>query len=121
MRRSFLPFLASLAFSAPAAFAFPWGPVDLGRPGALDAIRDEDPARFERLAKILRAAEQMPCTEREFERAMRVHDARAARCSLMLKTSYPAKRTLHFTLDSTRYVATITMDIPGFALQRVEK
>ena len=100
----------------PLALALVLGPLtagaatDLSRPGALDAIREQHPERFARIEGILRAAERLPCMTPEFERAMKTgHEAEAARCSVMLKTSYPAKRMVSFTLDGTRYVATVTM------------
>jgi len=98
MRAAFIAL--ALALPAPAALAL--GPVDVTRPGALDAIREADPERARRIDSILRAAERMPCTERRFERAMGVeHEAQAARCSVLLMTSHPARRRLTFTLGGT--------------------
>lgn len=119
MRR---PLLASLALAALLGPASAIAATDLNQPGALDAIREQDPGRFARIEGILRAAERLPCATPEFGRAMKAeHEAEAARCSVMLMTSYPSKRKLTFVLDSTRYVATVTMLDQGFGIRPVGK
>ena len=114
MRSLLLAPLALATLLVPLAAA---AVVDLNRPGALDAIRDQDPRQHERIEGILRAAERLPCHTPAFERAMKAsHEAEAARCSVLLKTSYPAKRHLSFTLDRVQYVATVTMLDQGFRI-----
>ena len=117
MRHPLLAPFALVALLGPACAA---AATDLSQPGALDAIREQEPERFARIEGILRAAERLPCTTPEFERAMKAsHEAEAARCSVMLMTSYPAKRKLSFILDSTRYVATVTMQLEGFGIRPI--
>ena len=114
--------LAPLALAALLAPQGAGAAVDLNVPGALDAIRDQDPRHYERIDGILRAAEGLPCHTPEFQRAMKAgHEAEAARCSVMLMTSYPAKRRLSFTLERVRYVATVTMRDQGFDLRPAGK
>ena len=55
------PMLAPLAFAALLAPLAASATIDLTRPGALDAIREQDPQQFARIDGILRAAERLPC------------------------------------------------------------
>lgn len=120
MRIGSLAFVAFAAAPVPHA-AIAAGPVDLSRPGILDAIRDQDPQRHERLSSILRAASEGQCRMPELERFLVRHDAHAASCSATLMTSYPPKRRLSFFLEDTHYAATIPMSVRGFGLQPAEK
>ena len=95
--------------------------VDLNRPGALDAIRDQDPGRHERVTSILRAASEGECRMPELERLMVSHDARAVNCSALLMASFPPKRMLSFVLENTHYVATVTMSTRGFGVKPADR
>ena len=95
--------LASLPLAATAQV------VQLDRPGVLDAIEEANPGHHARILGILKASQEMPCDARRLERAAISHEAREAKCSLLLMTSYPAKRRLTFKLDDVPYAATVTM------------
>lgn len=101
-----------LAFLAPHASATgtPAKIVNLDRPGALQALERDNPDHYRRVTGILAVSQQTPCQMDEFEKVTRVRfDARAARCGMLVKTSYPAKLQLSFALDDTRYVGQVTM------------
>jgi hypothetical protein len=86
------------------------GPVNLDRPGALERLKGENPAHYERASGILLAATEMPCQVDEFPKIMRVKfKAKDANCGVMLRTSDPAQRRISFVLDNTQYVAVIRM------------
>jgi hypothetical protein len=87
--------------------------VYLDGPASLARLKETDPAHYPRVQQILAAADVLcapgPAT---------VHDAgrpSGARCeAMLLRTSYPPKRQISFTLDDTHYVALVvlTQDIP---------
>ena len=87
--------------------------VSLDRPGVLEAIEADNPGHHQRIVGILRASAEMPCDYGRLARAQVDHEAREAKCSVFLFTSYPAKRQLSFLLDDTRYLATVTMRADG--------
>ena len=92
----------------PPAAAQPVSVIHLDEKGALDAIQRTNPDHFRRITAILTAAQQLPCANERFGRVIEAaYDARDGRCQLQLLTSYPAKRTLSFSLDRTSYVATV--------------
>ena len=83
--------------------------ISLDRPGVLEAIEADNPVHHQRIKGILRASQEMPCERDTLQRLSVDYDAREARCSTMLMTSLPAKRSLSFILDGQRYVATVEM------------
>ncbi|MGE5616341.1 MAG: hypothetical protein ACM3X5_05440 [Bacillota bacterium] len=89
-------------------------PIDLGRPGVLERLREDRPAQYLAVTQILRVAEKTPCKEGELETLKVQYDVRDWKCSFLVLTSYPAKRHLSFALEGTRYVATVTLkDVDG--------
>lgn len=107
MRTNALVTLA-LCLAMPPAAAQLGSVTRLDEKGALDAIERTNPDHFRRIAAILTAAEELPCANERFARVIEAaYDARNGRCQLQLLTSYPAKRTLSFSLDQTNYVATV--------------
>jgi hypothetical protein len=108
-RRRALVLAAALAPIAPA-LATPLV-VDLDAPGALERLRSEQPARYEKVTALLRDAERLP--EQQVEGWVRTrHDADAVRLGHLLLVSYPPKRRLSFSLEKVSYVATITVALP---------
>lgn len=101
---------AVLSLFAAAAQAQGTAIVDLSRPGALEALKERDPAHYEQVARILQVAERTSCRSMDpqtFKAAgLNVEEAD---CGTTLLTSLPAKRHLVFTLDDTRYSATVSM------------
>jgi hypothetical protein len=106
--------LAAIALSAAAFAAMPvptaaYRFVDLDRPGMLDLIAKSDPDRYQRLVRVLRISERMPCQAQALELIATSQGAREAACGIALLTSHPAKRRLTFRLDDVRYVTVVTM------------
>jgi hypothetical protein len=102
---------ALLTTAAAQAAPEPQWPVDLDRPGAIEAVQRERPEHVGKIAQIRTLASRMPCFTEEFGRTLHVTlDARDASCGVMLMTSYPSKRRLSFTLGEARYVTVVTMD-----------
>jgi hypothetical protein len=77
--------------------------VDLRDGGALERLRVDNPAHYAAIRQILAGlAEQPQRAEGDWLQA--TFDAREVELSrLMLKTSYPPRQRLSFTLDTTRY------------------
>jgi len=104
--------LAALALSSAVAGVHAGNlaaaPVDLDRPGALEALRQSDPVRHERIVRILADAETLtPAAAPGILRAR--HDARDARLGMTIRTSFPAIGRLDFTLDEVRYTRTVRL------------
>jgi hypothetical protein len=86
-------------------------PVDLDRPGVLDSVQRDNPQLHLKITQIRNLATRMPCLGDEFKLTLAVKfEVKDAACGLLLKTSYPAKRTFSFTLGETRYVTVVDMD-----------
>jgi hypothetical protein len=111
-RRRALVLAATLAPLAPIAPALATPlVVDLDAPGALERLRSEQPARYEKVTALLRDAERLP--EQQVEGWVRTrYDADAVRLGHLLLVSYPPKRRLSFSLEKVSYVATITVALP---------
>ena len=97
--------LAALLFAAGTAGAA-GPPIDLNAPGVLESLREHNPAHYEKIQAIIVLAEARPAGQfREWMRsafaATEVADAP------LWQVSNPPKRKLSFTLDDTRYTATI--------------
>ena len=77
--------------------------VDLRDGGALERLRVDNPAHYAAIRQILAGlAEQPERAEGDWLQA--TFDAREVELSrLLLKTSYPPRQRLSFTLDTTRY------------------
>ena len=100
----------AFAIAATAALpAFAAGPIDLDRPGALDQVKRERPGHFEAISRVLRAAEHLPCGQREIRTLEARFDLRELACTTLLMTSDPPKRRVSFALGDERYVAVVTM------------
>jgi len=85
---------------SPLAWAGP--SIDLDAPGALDALARARPEHHARVLSLLHAAEHRPpaSVARFLATDLCARDVDA---SALLKTSYPARRRLAFSLDEARY------------------
>ena len=98
---------AAAAFAAGIAQA--GASVDLGEPGALEAIRERDARLFGKIVDILRVASDVSCET--LPQVLKVrHDVKEARChGAMLLTSLPPKRHLFFILEDTGYFVNVVV------------
>lgn len=86
-------------------------PLDLDRPGAMEAVELRDPGLHLKITQIRHLATRMPCFADEFKRTLTVKfEARDAGCGVLLMTSYPSKRRLQFKLGDVRYVTVVALD-----------
>ena len=101
-------FALALLAALPAAATPPVALVFLDRPGELARIERENPDHFRRITGIIEASAQA-CRRDETGQQVRVkYEAVKTSCGSLIKTSYPAKFTLSFQLDQTRYLVTAT-------------
>jgi hypothetical protein len=81
--------------------------VDLEQPGALERLHRDNPAHFRAVQQILR---EVPVRKPEtVVRWIRTAFDADMASVLRIKTSYPPKARLSFTLDETEYSALVTM------------
>lgn len=84
--------------------------VNLDAPGAFEALKRDNPDHYRRATGIIQVAESMFCGGKKFGEIVRVeYAAEKTGCGALIKTSYPAKFDLGFTLDSIRYSYTATL------------
>ena len=83
--------------------------VDLGAPGALDAIEKANPEHYRKIVSILDVSRGASCeTLPQVLKAK--FGAEATSCHpYQVLTSYPARRHLAFRLGDTAYVATVPL------------
>ena len=87
--------------------------VDLDRPGAMDALRSENPDHYDRLV-IAIAEEKAICKSLELARAVA---GRPDPCRLrVLMTSFPPKSHFTMQLDDVLYAMTLTFDRGDYQL-----
>jgi hypothetical protein len=114
MRRRFvLPVLVGLWIALAAADApRPGRTVDLNAEGALAALRQTNPAHFDKVARILEGVSRRPAAEvpRWMQVSFGAHDVSYVPVVL---TSHPPRRRLSFALDTTRYEALLTLPVGG--------
>ena len=106
-----LVMVGALVLGAIAAFLTGTPPKrGLDLPGAMEAVKKDQPDHYRRITEILKVASDLPCQEGEFGRVVEAkYEARDGRCSFAVMTSYPPKRRLSFTLGDTRYSTVVTM------------
>jgi hypothetical protein len=118
MRNRILAVSAVLLYSASACWASssvepaePKPPVHLDNPADLAQLRETNPDHYARAMRLMAAANRL-C--KPGKPKLQNADGRDISCALLLLTSNPPKRALSFTLDTTRYIAivTITADQP---------
>jgi hypothetical protein len=110
MRRQAIAVLPTVAIGAllavaPLAYAGP-AVVDLNAPGAIESLARDNPDHHAKVLEILAdVATRPPETVPQWMKAQ--FGARDVRFPWLLMTSDPAKRSLSFTLDRTRYEAVV--------------
>ena len=103
MNRAWPVILASL-LALPAAASPPV--IDLDRPGALQALARENPEHYAKVTRILADVTRRP-PESVARWVKAEFGANEVSFPMLLKTSDPAKRSLSFTLERTRYAAVL--------------
>lgn len=95
--------------------------VDIGDHKALDAIQAENPAQHRKLMHILEAAGKVSCDT--LPQMLKVqYGAADVKCQgALIRTSYPAKRWLSFTLDEIAFSGNIVLTGPPPTLQNADE
>ena len=78
----------------------------------LQQIEKSDPDRYAKIRSVMAKASELckPNAAREW----RVKDAQADCSDMFLKTSYPPKRQIYFSIDDTTYTTLVTvLDAPA--------
>lgn len=94
--------LPAIVLACAPVLAQAGGAVDLDAPGALASLARERPDHYATVQRVLREAERRPAAGVARLLATEL-GARDVDPSALVKTSYPAKRRLAFTLDDARY------------------
>ena len=104
--------VAAVLLVASAAFADapqPWRAIDLDRPGALAALKQDNPAHFAKVERIIAAAPRRAFAS--IPGWMRTEfNAKDVDTSVFLQTRYPALARMTFTLDAQQYTKVIRID-----------
>lgn len=108
MLRLLVVVLVAFAASASAGPDGASRPVDLDRPGAIEALKDRNPMHHDKIQRILQGAQRLPLPSiRGWIQAQ--FGATDVFPPLAIKTSFPPKARLSFILDEVRYNATVTL------------
>ena len=87
-------------------------PVDLDKPGAVEALQRTNPTHYEKVRQIVAGIVQQP--DAKVPGWMLANfDARGVLYPPIEMTSYPPKRRLSFALDDIRYVIVVTLTREG--------
>ena len=89
---------------APPKYSPPRHTVYLDDSKVYDAIRAQDPARYEKILGIIEVAQVEPCQTLPQIVKTR-YDANASCQAYQVYTSFPPKTLLHFAVEDTDYVA----------------
>ena len=84
--------------------------VDLGKPGAMEQLAEDNPAHYEVVTQVMEAARHIGC-----DGAAQLFKARGASggvacTNVMVLTSYPPKKRVSVFLDATTYTANVTLE-----------
>jgi hypothetical protein len=107
-RRALLLALALYATAPRAAEVNSSQAVNLDTPGAMDALARDNPAHSAKIRQIMDGLQE----RRDVEVPAWIRtsfDAQEVLYTPMVRTSYPPKKRLSFTLDGIHYSATITL------------
>jgi hypothetical protein len=116
MKRSFI---AGLVISL-APLAAHARSVDIGDARALDALSQENPAQFARVAKILRVAGDVSCETLPLMLKVQFN-ARDVECNgALILTSFPAKRHIAFKLEDTSFAGNVVITGKPATLRRAK-
>lgn len=105
MRPLVILLLTSVLACGPAS-AGAW--VDLTRPGALEELRTANPEHFARIVEITEGLREEPKRAETDWLEVNFDVVDVDLSKLLLRTSYPPKQSLTFTLDGTRYHLFVT-------------
>ena len=84
--------------------------VDIGDDRALDAIREANPAQYEKVVGILQQVATSVSCETLPQMLKVQYGADDLRChGALVRTSYPAKRWLAFKLDDTHFAGNVVL------------
>ncbi|MBX5463066.1 MAG: hypothetical protein IRZ28_18505 [Steroidobacteraceae bacterium] len=83
--------------------------VYLGGVASLERLREDNMNHYLRAQRILAAADELCRPGPEVTTFVRFEASDISCSSLLLKTSYPPKREIGFTLDDLRYIALVTV------------
>jgi len=85
----------------------------------LEKLRQVNPSHYTRAQQVLAGADEL-CGSGPAQVHYAKADAKAVSCTdMLLKTSYPPKREIAFTLDDVRYVALVTVKNADASVHRV--
>jgi hypothetical protein len=84
-------------------------PHSLDRPGALDALKANNPSHYTRAVAILELASEMPCEGAPRILQTQGEAAQVACRASRIYTSWPAQRDVTFVLDDTLYSARVVL------------
>jgi hypothetical protein len=87
-------------------------PVDLDKPGALEALQQSNPAHYEKVRQIVAGIARQPDVKVPGW-MLATFNAREVSYASIEMTSFPPKRRLSFALDNTRYVVVVTLTRDG--------
>lgn len=103
MRIAILVLMLAASGGAWAKFSFFNPPVNLDRPGVLEAMRQADPGRYEKVLRAVDALQSETCDEK-LARFFKVQlDIRDLGCHYLLLTSDPPKMHVTFSVEDTPY------------------
>ena len=83
--------------------------VNLNEPGALEALRRENPTEYRTIRKILDAVQEQPESPNVPQLLQTTYKAHDVSYLPVLLTSDPPKKNLAFTLGKTRYQIRVTL------------
>ena len=99
-----LPALSTQIVMVPQPYSPARNTVYLDDSKVYEAIREKDPARYEKIVGVLRVAQAEPCET--LPKILKTQYEVSASCqAYQVYTSYPAKTLLNFTVEDTNYVA----------------
>ena len=112
--------LVAVAAFAANAQVLPDGPVNLDKPGALEALQKDKPSHYRAVMQRVHAVGSETC-----ESAARVYrtkpDEVTAACrSRSLRTSFPAQTIERVRVDHTLYQITVYLDPTTYKLARAK-
>jgi hypothetical protein len=112
MRKAMTAISVACAFAGADAAAWQKPLVDLGRPGAWEALERERPEHYRKLQEVVRTAQVETCETLPKILKTRL-DVDSAQCSsYQLLTSLPPKRRLTLSLEGITYA----MNVPQVKL-----
>ncbi|QJR10017.1 hypothetical protein DSM104443_01068 [Usitatibacter rugosus] len=101
--------IALIALCASSGLACAQAFVDLDRPGVLENLARDNPARYQKITAILDAAAVQPC-ETLPKLLNTDYDVTDTRCSpYLLMASFPPKRQIGFRLDDVSYTSNVVL------------